>query len=117
MNNTPYNITGDHLNPANTSTFKNTGSAPEFKTTKGVTKPELIAKYATTALIIGTITNGKNIVGFKTIGNPNDTGSLIPNNPGINATFPTALSDDPLGAIISISTTNARVEPDPPIIA
>ena len=45
------------------------------------------------ALITGTKTNGKNIIGFNTIGKPKVTGSLIPNNPGIIATLPIGYAD------------------------
>ena len=54
---------------------------------------------------------------MKTIGNPNVTGSLIPNNPGIIATFPIDLSAEPFLPKTSNKTTNANVEPEPPIIA
>ena len=46
------------------------------------TNPEDMAKYATTTLIIGAITNGTNNMTFNTIVTPNIVGSLILNIPG-----------------------------------
>ncbi|MNI89209.1 hypothetical protein D3C73_1465820 [compost metagenome] len=76
------------------------------------TRPTLIARYATTADIVGAAINGININGFITIGNPNSIGSFILNIPGPTASLPKALFCSDF-AIVSINITKPIVKPDP----
>ena len=54
----------------------------------GGTNPYKIEKYVMIPDKVGTIKNGRNIIGFKTIVKPNKIGSLILNKPGIKDNLP-----------------------------
>ncbi len=67
-------------------------------------------------LMVGTNIKGISIIGFSKIGNPKIIGSLIPNTPGIKASFPSSLIRfDRQNKSMAINSD--KVEPAPPKVA
>ena len=79
------------------------------------TRPKLIARYVVTHKTIGTLQNGIIIIGFKTIGIPKITGSLILNIAAGPDNLATVFNSG-LFAPNQIETSNDNVAPVPPAI-
>ena len=77
------------------------------------TRPILITTQVTMILNIGTKINGIAMTGFKTIGRPKITGSLIPKIPGTMANLPRPLIRCDLQND-SIAINRDNVDPAPP---